>query len=104
MIIDQPVLRLYEADPARPPGKLDLRLPFSIQNGFVRNGDISFWSRGVSVRAKGIQAAFRLVKDSFALQVVSPRPISWLKPWIIRSAAGFGPKSRAGAIACLWTG
>ncbi len=71
VIIDQPILRLYETDPSRPPGKLDLRLPFSIQKGFIRKGDVSVWSRGVSARAKGIDAAFRLVKDSFTLQVLS---------------------------------
>ncbi|MCX6560448.1 MAG: translocation/assembly module TamB domain-containing protein [Candidatus Aminicenantes bacterium] len=72
VFIDQPVVRLYEADPSRPPAKLDLRLPFSIQSGYILNGDFSYWSRGVSVRATGLKAAFRQVKDSFTLEVLAP--------------------------------
>ncbi len=75
VFIDQPVLRLYETDPSRPSTKPDLRLPFSIQAGYIRNGDFAFWSRGVSGRATGCKAAFRRSRDSFILQVMAPEAV-----------------------------
>lgn len=75
VFIDQPVLRLYESDPDHPPAKLGFRLPFSIQAGYIRNGDFAFWSRGVSGRATGFKAAFRQTRDSFFLQAVAPEAV-----------------------------
>jgi len=75
VFIDQPVLRLYETDSAHPPAKLDLRLPFSIQAGYIRNGDFAFWKRGLSGRATGFKAAFRQSRDSFILQAMAPEAV-----------------------------
>lgn len=75
VFIDQPVLRLYQSDPDQPPARLGLRLPFSIQAGYIRNGEFAFWSRGVSGRATGFKAAFRQTRDTFFLQAESPEAV-----------------------------
>jgi len=71
VIIEKPVLRVYESASAGPPKKLDLRLPFSVENGFTKDGEIFFWSPYASVRASGCRAFFRQTKGRFVLQAAA---------------------------------
>ncbi|MGD0783832.1 MAG: hypothetical protein ABSA30_13335, partial [Candidatus Aminicenantales bacterium] len=68
VIVEKPVLRVYESAPSGPPKKLDLRLPFSVENGFIKDGEVFFWSPSVSIRASKLQAFFRQSKDRFVVQ------------------------------------
>ncbi len=68
VIVEKPVLRVYEGDLSGPPKKLDLRLPFSVENGFIQDGEISFWSSFVSFRSSKIQAFFRQSKNRFVAE------------------------------------
>jgi hypothetical protein len=68
VIVDKPVLRIYGSTPSGPPKKIDLRLPFSVENGFIRDGEVFFWSSSVSVRTSKLRAFFRQSEDRFVLQ------------------------------------
>jgi hypothetical protein len=72
IIIDRPVIRIYENTAGKSGEKLDLRLPFSLENGYVRDGQIFYWSPSLSVRAAGFKAAFRQSKGKFILQASAP--------------------------------
>ena len=70
VFIDRPVLRLYtrpNPEPRNPPS-LELRLPFSVENGVVRDGEIYYWGQGVSVLARDVQAAFRQTANALVLR------------------------------------
>jgi hypothetical protein len=73
VLIEQPVLRIYESAPAGAKGKFKLGfpLPFSIENAIVSGGEIYYWGKGASYSAKGIKAVFRQRKDAFTLRVES---------------------------------
>ncbi len=69
VIVEKPVLRVTESDSSGPPKKLDLRLPFSVENGFIIDGEVYFWSSSVSFRVSKLQAFFRQSQDRFVVQV-----------------------------------
>ncbi len=69
VILDQPVFRVYERGEGG--ARLDLQLPFSLEKGFIRDGEVFYWSPDASVRASGIKAAFRSAKDAFVLHVAA---------------------------------
>ena len=71
VIVEKPVLRVYESALSGPPKKLDLRLPFSVENGFIRDGEVFFWSPSVNIRAVKLQAFFRQTEGRFVVQAVS---------------------------------
>jgi len=70
VFIDRPTVRLY-AKPSQGPRRplsLDLRLPFAVEQGFIRNGEAYYWGGGLSVLARGVRAVFRQTSDAFLLQ------------------------------------
>jgi hypothetical protein len=69
--IERPVLRLYARPAGEPktPFSLDVRLPFSVENGVVRGGEVFYWGLGVSVLAKDVRAFFRQTGNAFFLGV-----------------------------------
>lgn len=70
VFIDRPTIRLY-AKPSREPRKpltLDLRFPFAVEQGLVRNGEAFYWGEGLSVLARGVRAVFRQTSDAFLLR------------------------------------
>ena len=71
VIVEKPVLRIYESALSGPPKKLDLRLPFSVESGFIKDGEVFYWSPAVNIHAGKLQAFFRQTKDRFVAQAVS---------------------------------
>ncbi|MCX6562900.1 MAG: translocation/assembly module TamB domain-containing protein [Candidatus Aminicenantes bacterium] len=74
VLIEQPVLRVYESSPAGAKGTLkqNISLPFTIENGIVRGAEIHYYGQGASLSARNVRAVFRGKKDAFVLRVESP--------------------------------
>ncbi|UCC40176.1 MAG: translocation/assembly module TamB domain-containing protein [Candidatus Aminicenantes bacterium] len=71
VFIERPILRIYErpsesgrAERTRFP----ITLPFSIEKGVVKGGELYFWGKDVSFRSKGIKAIFAQKKNQFSFQ------------------------------------
>jgi len=63
------VARIYEKEEtAAKPFSLDIRLPFLVENGVIRDGEVYYWGRGGSVLAHGLQAYFRQTKNAFVIR------------------------------------
>jgi len=71
--IEQPVLRISESsrDGAKEKSKRAFSLPFSIENGVVREGEIYFEGKSVSYAARGVKAFLRQKKDELVLSAES---------------------------------
>jgi hypothetical protein len=73
VMIDKPVVRIYEAAQKGSQAglKLNFPFPFSVESGFIRGGEFYFWGRGISVAAKGIRGMVRQKRDAFTLRLES---------------------------------
>ncbi|MDP2915850.1 MAG: translocation/assembly module TamB domain-containing protein [Candidatus Aminicenantes bacterium] len=74
VLIEHPVLRIYESSPVEGKGALkqSFSLPFIIENGIVRGAEIHYYGKGASLSARNVRAVFRGKKDAFVLRVESP--------------------------------
>jgi len=70
VVIEKPVVRLYAKERRDAPAalSLDIRLPFAVEYGLVRGGEVFYWGPGVSLLVKDVRAFFRRTADAFVLQ------------------------------------
>jgi len=73
VFIDQPVLRLSDA-PARPASERAaplFPLPFAVEAGLIRDGEIIYWGRQDSFQVKGVRARLEQKGDEFYFEAES---------------------------------
>jgi hypothetical protein len=66
VLLEEPNLRFTEAAP-RSGRPLKVELPFSVEKGLIRNGEL-FWRGNGRIRASGLNAAFTWRKTAFEVQ------------------------------------
>ncbi len=78
VIIEHPVFRIYSSSSQRTKKKPVLSLPFVIERGVIREGEIYYWARRDSFQAKGINASFSQKRDQFWLKTEAQESIFYL--------------------------
>ena len=71
VFIEHPIIRIYEEYPGSEEAekkKFPISLPFSIEKGVVKRGELYFWGKDISFQSKGIKAVFAPKKDHFSFQ------------------------------------
>ena len=71
VFIDHPIIRIYEGyseSEKAEKKKFSISLPFSIEKGVVKRGELYFWGKDISFLSKGIKAVFAQKKDHFSFQ------------------------------------
>lgn len=80
VLIEHPVLRFVEAEAEKEKKKFNLSLPFSVEQGRVKEGEFYYWGKDIKFESQGINAQFMLKKDRIAVRaeagksVFSPGP------------------------------
>jgi hypothetical protein len=68
--IDRPTLRIYETLEGKKGGKkeFELSLPFSIQKGLIKEGELFYWGKEDRFQARGINVLFLQRGDRFSVK------------------------------------
>jgi len=80
VLIEHPLLRFVEAEAEKEKKKFNLSLPFSVEEGQVKEGEFYFWGKDIKFESRGINAQFMLKKDRISVRaetgksVFSPGP------------------------------
>lgn len=83
VFIEHPVLRIYETSAKvskKERTKIQFPLPFSIQRGLVRKGEIFYWGREDRFRAEGFNALFFQRGDRFSIKAEAEEGLVLLSP------------------------
>jgi len=71
VLIEHPIIRIYEGYPKSERAekkRFPISLPFSIEKGVVKGGELYFWGKDVSFKSKGIKAVFAQKKGHFSFR------------------------------------
>ena len=71
VLIESPILRIYSSskkNETEDKAKFSLTLPFIIEKGLIKGGELYYWGKETRVQSKGINALFTQKKDKFVLQ------------------------------------
>lgn len=71
VLIESPILRIYSSSKkseTEDKAKFSLTLPFIIEKGLIKGGELYYWGKETRVQSKGINALFTQKKDRFVLQ------------------------------------
>lgn len=81
IIIENPVLKIApisEDDKSREGAALGFSLPFAVETGVVKGGELHYASEGFRIESQGINAIYTQRKDEFSVQAESLDNIFWL--------------------------
>lgn len=93
VVIENPVLRIYRATTKEGDKKFSLSLPFAVEKGLIKKGELYFWGEEDRFRAKGLNALFVQNKDRFSLKAEAEESLLFL--------ASVGEKIEGKAVICL---
>jgi len=83
IFIDRPVIRIFavpEGQAAKPKSKTILALPFAIEKGLVRGGELYYFGRKESFEAKDLKASLSLKEGSLSLRLEAAESSLRLEP------------------------
>ena len=71
VLVESPILRIYSSSKkseTEDKAKFSLTLPFVIEKGLIKGGELYYWGKETRVQSKGINALFTQKKDKFVLK------------------------------------
>ncbi len=73
VFIDNPILRVFQSEDSSDSSldrQMSFALPFIVDKGLIRGGELYYWGKETRVFAQGINALFRQSGDEFTLKAV----------------------------------
>jgi hypothetical protein len=81
VFIDRPVVRITEGQKGASRKSIpSLSLPFVIEKGLIRGGEVYYSGRSVGLQAKGVRASMTMRGDSISLRMEAADSSLWLDP------------------------
>jgi len=71
VFVERPVLRIFSSstqEPNKPPPDFSLALPFIIEKGIIKEGELYYWGKETRIHSIGINALFKQSGENYSLQ------------------------------------
>ncbi len=82
VFIDRPVIRIVPERAAEERGspRTAMALPFTLDRGVMRDGEVHYLGKGLRFQVKGLKAVLKMKGDEFSVRLESEENILWLGP------------------------